>query len=185
MKDGTHYSAEKFNLLLDGRLTSDEAGKMNVHIGACTECRRTLEALGRINAAIRHLPLVETRPDFTRSTIDRILIAPKPSLLFRLLEKASYVFGMFIVLGLMVAAFVLTGVFSGSDIEQTRSVVTGMAASAGDGLSTTLNAFNGWLVRYLPFAFGKGSMSIAFFALMVLVMIAAVDRLVGRRVMSK
>ena len=185
MKDGIHYSAEEFNLLLDGQLDSNEARRLEEHIRTCGQCRRAWEELGKIDAAMRHLPLVETRPEFTRSVVDRLLVAPRPSLLFRLLEKASYVFGLLIVLGLMIAAFVLTGVFKGTEIEQTKSVVNTITATAGDELSAALSAFNGWLVRYIPFAFNKGSISVAFFALVALVTLAAIDRLVGRRVMSR
>ncbi len=186
MKNGTlHYSAEQFNLLLDGRVPSDEAKAMNDHISGCRECRRMWKDLGTIDAALGQVPLLQARPDFTRSVIDRILIAPKPPFVFRLLENASYLFGLLIVLGIMAAAFVVTGVFTNTEIEQTKNVMSTVASSAGESLATSLGTFNSWLVEYLPFAFGKGSMGIAFFAVLVMIMLAAIDHVVGRRVMQK
>lgn len=186
MKDQTlHYSTEQFNLLLDGRMPVGEARIMNEHISGCRECRQVWQDIGSIDAALGHLPIVRTSADFTSTVMDQILTVPKSPLVFRLLEKAPYVLGMLIVLGIMVVAFVVSGVFKGSDIDLTKNVVASAMTKTGEGLGATLNAFSAWLIQYVPFAFSKGSMSIAFFAVVVLVMLAGVDRAVGRRVVQK
>lgn len=186
MKNGSvHYSTEQFNLLLDGRLTSDDARAMNEHISDCRECSRVWKDLGAIDAALGHLPLLEARADLARSVVHRILVAPKSPLVFRLLENASYLFGLLIVLGIMAAAFVVTGAFTNTEIEQTKNVMSTVASSAGESFAASLSAFNSWLAEYLPFAFAKGSMGIAFFAVVVMIMLAAIDHVVARRVMQK
>jgi predicted anti-sigma-YlaC factor YlaD len=180
-----HFTSEQFNLLLDGRLTGVEEKSIRDHFSVCTDCRLAFENLARIDIVLKSLPVVETRPDFTRSLMDRILAVPKSPFLFRLLEKMSYVFGLLIVLGIMIAAFILSGVFEPPQIEQTKSVATGMVDKAGESLATSVGAFTSWLVKFIPFAFGKGSMSMAFFAISIVIMLAAVDRLIGRRMTEK
>jgi predicted anti-sigma-YlaC factor YlaD len=185
MNKKLHFTSEKFNLLLDGRLAGDEEKTLRDHLLICTDCRLAFENLERIGGALERLPAVETRPDFTRSLMDQILIVPKSPFLFRLLEKMSYVFGLLIVLGIMIGAFVLSGVFEAPPIEQTKDIATGIVDKAGEGLASSIGAFTTWLVQYMPFAFGKGSMSMAFFVVAIVIMLAFVDRLLGRRLVEK
>lgn len=56
---------------------------------------------------------------------------------------------------------------------------------AADTVANSIGVFTVWLVRYLPFAFGKGSMGVAFFAVAIVMMLAAVDRFVGRKILQK
>jgi len=180
-----HFTSEQFNLLLDGRLSGVEEKNMREHFSACTECRFAFENLERIDGVLEGLPVVETRPDFTLLLMDRILVAPKSPFLFRLLEKMSYVFGLFIVLGIMIGAFILSGVFETHQMEQTKIVATGIVDKAGESLTTSIGTFTTWLVQYIPFVFGKGSMSMAFFAISIVLMLAFVDRLFGRKVVQR
>lgn len=180
-----HYTVQQLNLLLDGRTTADEDRRMREHLSACASCRLAFENLSSVDTLLQKLPLLEIRPDFTQSLMARILGAPKQSLAFRLLEKLSYVFGLLIVLGIMIASFILTGVFDTNQIDQTKSVATGIADKAGEGLASSIGTFTAWLVQYLPFAFGKGSMSVAFFAFAIVLMLAVVDKVVGRRILQR
>jgi anti-sigma factor RsiW len=179
-----HYTLNQFNELVDGRLAADEAQLMRHHIALCNECHAAFASLARIDTSLRNLPLERTSHDFTRLLMESALAAPKAPAMFRLLEKLSYVFGLLIVLGIMIASFVVTGVFDTTQVDQTRSVATGIANNVGEGLASSINRFTGLLVQYLPFAFGKGSMSIAFFAVLIVAMLAGVDRVVGRRVLK-
>ncbi len=151
----------------------------------CRDCRSAWESLARMDAALRALPLTTTDPAFTRSVMDRILAKQPLPFGFRLLEKLPYLFGLLIVLGVMVASFVMTGVIDTSELDRTKSVAGGLVNKAGETLDATISAVTAGLVHYLPFAFGKGSMSVAFFAVAVVIVLAAVDRLVGRKVFQK
>lgn len=180
-----HYSLEQLNALLDGRMSGPEVQDIHMHMETCRECHTAFENLERVHLAIQALPVLTTRPGFTRSVMDKVLAPPAPSFTFRLLEKVSYLFGLLIVLGIMVAAFVVTGVFEKSELSQTKTVATSMADQLGDGMAASISGFASWLVQHLPFAFGKGSLGMAFFAVAVLVMLALVDRVVGKRVFQK
>ncbi|MEK9136811.1 MAG: hypothetical protein AAB393_06780 [Bacteroidota bacterium] len=179
-----HYTLNQLNELVDGRMAADEAQLMRRHMSICIECHAVFASLARIDTSLRNLPLERTSPDFTQLLMERALAAPKAPAMFRLLEKLSYVFGLLIVLGIMIASFVVTGVFDTTQVDQTRSVATGIVDRVGEGLASTVNSFTAMLVQYLPFAFGKGSMSIAFFAVLIVAMLAGVDRVVGRRVLT-
>lgn len=180
-----HYTSEQLNMFLDGRMAEGDRRRMQDHLSTCTRCRSAFDTLSRIDAALRRLPLAGVGPDFTRSVMDRVLATQRPSFAFRLLEKLPYIFGLLVVLGIMVASFVLTGVFDGSQLEQGRSVATSVAGKAGEVLTGAAGMFTAWLVRYFPFAFGKDSMGVAVFAAAVIAMLAAVDRVVTRKVMQR
>ena len=179
-----HYTLNQFNELVDGRMGGDEAKLMRHHMSICNECHAAFTSLARIDTSLRNLPLERTSPGFTRSVMERALAAPKSPAVFRLLEKLPYAFGLVIVLGIMIASFVATGVFDTTQVDQTRSLATGIVDRVGGGLVSTVNLFTAILVQYLPFAFGKGSMSIAFFVVLIVAMLAGVDRVVGRRVLN-
>jgi anti-sigma factor RsiW len=176
-----HFEAEQFNLLLDGRLPEAEVEFMRAHLEHCGKCRLVYANLKRVDLALRNMPVVETRAGFTRSVMDGILGKSGSSFAFRMFERLSYVFGLLIVLGIMVTSFILTGVFDASQVGQTTTVASEFAGHVGDNLLATVNGLTAWLVQYLPFAFGKGSISVAFFGVAVVLMLAAVDRVVGRR----
>jgi predicted anti-sigma-YlaC factor YlaD len=185
MTNKLHYTSEQFNLLLDGRISGSKEKEMRNHLGDCNDCTAAFENLARIDAMLRDVSVVETDPEFTRKVMDRILVASKSSFAFRLFEKMSYAFGLLIVLGIMIAAFVMTGVFNQSQFDQTKSIASELAGKVGGGVSGSIAEFTSLLVQYLPFAFGKGSMGVAFFAVAVIAMLAVVDKLVGRKVMQK
>jgi len=176
-----HYSTEQFNLLLDGRLDEAEAETMRNHLAHCVACHSALSSLERLDLAVRNIPVLEVHERFTSSVMEGILRRSVSPLAFRVFEKLSYVFGLLIVLGIMITSFIVTGVVETRHVDQTKDVAAQLAGQVGHGLSVSLNGFTAWLIQYLPFAFGKGSISVAFFAVAVLLMLAVVDRVIGRR----
>ena len=180
-----HYTAEQWSSYLDGQLAEDERVRMQNHMSDCRDCGQVFRALSHIDTVLHDLPLAETRPDFTRSLMDRILAKKSSPLAFRLLEKLPYALGLALVLGIMIGSFVITGVVDRSQLDQTKGVATGLVDRAGETLSASISAFTTWLVQYLPFAFGKGSFGVAFFAVGVVAMLAAIDRMVARKVVQK
>lgn len=180
-----HYTFEQLNLLLDKKLTEAERADMQQHFFSCNACRHAFEGLARIDGALKGLPQIETSPDFTRRVMNLVLVKPPVPHAFRVLEKMSYVFGMLIVLGVLIAAFVVTGAFDASQVDQTKALASGIVENIGNGISSGVGRFTALLVQYLPFTFGKGSIGVACFAVVVVAMLAAVDRVVGRRVLQR
>jgi Putative zinc-finger len=176
-----HCSLEQLNLLLDNQLSETEATSIQDHLAHCPTCHLAFGNLQHLDSTLKGLPVLEVKPGFTKSVMGSILGRGGSAVAFRLFEKLSYAFGLLIVLGVMVTSFIVTGAFDGTPVVNTGSVASGVAAHLGHRLSELVNQFTVWLVQYLPFAFGKGSVSVAFFAAMVLLMLAAVDRMVGRR----
>jgi len=183
MKTTAHCTDDQLNMFLDGRLGSDERGPLQAHIDGCTFCMSRLHNLSGVDTAVRRLPLTQAGPAFTRMVMEKL--AGRPPLMFRLLERLPSFVALMVVLGIMVGAFVATGVFENSQLDRARTVAGGMAESAGEAAGRTIGAFTTWLTQYLPFAFGKGSMGVAIFAVAAVVMLAAVDRVVTRRIAQK
>jgi anti-sigma factor RsiW len=176
-----HCSSAQLQSYLDGRLRKDEEKLVTVHLQGCEQCKRAYEVVARIDAWLKRMPRESVSSGFTQSLMAKLHLAPKSSLLFRLLENVAYLFGLVIVLGTMVVVFILTGTVDTEQVSQTQGAVSEALSRIGDGVSVTLGAVTGWMHQLFPFAFAKGSMGITMFGMLVVLALAAVDWLVRRR----
>lgn len=183
--NGQHYTPDQLQMAIDGSLTTNEQAMIKDHVRTCIECGRAHAALLRVHRGMKKLPLEKTSSDFTRNVLVNLGIAPKSPLLFRLLEKSAYMFGLFIVLGIMLAAFVATGVIEMRQITEGGSYVRNLLTTSGGFADKGIGAFSNALKQYLPFAFGKGSMAISVFAMLVVAALAIADKLFGGRIVHR
>jgi hypothetical protein len=138
-------------------------------------------ALQRLDTSLRQVPLARVSPEFTRSVLSRLHLAPTSPLTFRVLEKAAYLFGLSIVLAIMLAAFVVTGVVEMGAVDQAQNSVQESLSAMGESVGSVVGSFSAWLKGYFPFAYAQGALSIAFFGSLILGALALVDRLLVRR----
>ena len=104
-----HCSSAQLQSYVDRRLHEDEEKLVSDHLQICVQCTRAYEALAQIDTSLRKLPRESLSSGFTRAVMARLHLAPKSSLLFRLLENVAYLFGLLLVLGTMALVFILTG----------------------------------------------------------------------------
>jgi hypothetical protein len=183
--DNSHLTVDQMQSLIDNAVSGTEKSMLQMHLDGCDGCRALHAQLLRIDRALTHQPVAATRPDFTRVVMSSLLPGRQSSVLFKLIEKTAYIFGLMVVLAVMLAAFVVTGVLQKSDFTQTRTVAGALLEKSGDSIGSTVSAFTSFLMEYFPFAYGKGSMSVGFFALAAIALLALVDRIIGRRVLQK
>jgi hypothetical protein len=110
-------------------------------------------------------------------------IVPKTPWLFRFVENLAYLFGLMIVLGVMLAAFIFSGVISMERVLETPSTVGSITGAIGGALHMYGSSLAQALQRYLPFVFGRGSLQVVIMVMLALGMLAVVDKLVKRRML--
>jgi len=79
----------------------------------------------------------------------------------------------------------VTGIVEMRQIQQTESVAIGVYSQLTANVMSAFNAVSQWLVEYLPFVFGKGSLNIVLFVVAVLFALAVADRLIGNRMFGR
>jgi anti-sigma factor RsiW len=177
---GVHVTTDQLNLLIDGRLPESEAYLMSNHLASCDMCRSLHARLRDVDRALRGLPLETTSAEFTGRVMGLILTRRRSPVLFRILENVAYVFGLLIVLGVMTAAFLLTGVLDTQQVQLTRDVTEGFATRVWETVGSGVGDFSALLVTYFPFAFSGNGVSMVLFTVLAVGLLAGIDRFVLR-----
>ncbi len=181
--NGEHLTNEQLQSVIDGMLPRDEATSVTAHLGICQRCRNASAALQRLDATLKNLPATDLGADFTRNVLTRLDIVQKSSVLFRVVENLSYVFGMMLVLGVMLAVFVLTGVIDSSQVSNTQTWLNNAGSAVGETTSHVVALFAAALQSYLPFIFGNGNLKIAVMGTAAVGMLVVLDKFLKRRML--
>ncbi len=178
-----HLTNEELQSFIDGTLVPDEAPSLAAHLQVCAHCRTAHQSLRRLDGAMKSLPAENLGSEFTRNILARLNIVPQPSILFRVVENLAYVFGMMIVLGVMIAVFVLTGIIDSSQVAQTQSAIGNITEAITGRTSHFMESFAMALQSYLPFLFGDGNLKIAATGTCVVGLLAVLDRFLKKRIL--
>ncbi|MCK5573088.1 MAG: zf-HC2 domain-containing protein [Bacteroidetes bacterium] len=182
MKDRlAHCTFDQLQARMDGRLDEEQSRIIEEHLGVCSECRKAAERWLRFDRALRGLPLVRASSSMTYSVMARIQREPNPSTVDRYLSYIPYVFGLVIVLGIMLGAFGWAGLFEGAEASEGEQRVLEQLSWGAGQVSYGLEAVGQWLMEYLPFAFSETTMGITVLSGLILAIVAALDRVLGRR----
>lgn len=178
-----HLTNEQLQSFVDGMLPPNEAASVTVHLRICSRCRNAAAALQRLDTTLRNLPIANLGGDFTRNVLTRLDIVPKSPMLFQVVENLAYVFGMMIVLGVMLAVFVLTGVVDSSQVSNTQTLLNNASDEVAEQTAHFVASFASALQSYLPFIFGNGNLKIAIMGTITVGMLVVLDRFLKRRIL--
>jgi len=178
-----HIPQDLIQAFVDGGLEREEEQAVRAHLSSCGECREACETFRAFDDALRGLPVEKTNAAFTATVMHLLGLSPAGRRVPSLAENMGYLAGLLIVLGVMVSAFVWTGVIGGVEAEQ--GLFRGYLSGAGDFVGSGVEAFAGWLTTFFPFAFGKGALGISFFVFLIVALLAVVDHLAERRLLRK
>lgn len=185
MMPADHVTDDLLWAHLDGDLAPAEARRLEAHLKACEPCALRRRDLERVGSALRRIP-VERAPDgLPAAVLSRLGIGRTHSLLFTLLEHAALGLGMVIVLGTVLAAFLLSGVITTEQVRGGGSVVQEGFASAGGWIGGVAAAMSDGLRTYAPFLADTRAAGITASVLAVLGLLAGADRVLGRRVFPR
>lgn len=178
-----HLTNEQLQSFVDGMLPANEAASATVHLRICSRCRNASAALRRLDMTLRNLPIANLGGDFTRNVLTRLDIVPKSPVLFRVVENLAYVFGMMIVLGVMLAVFVLTGVIDSTQVSNTQTFLNNAGDAVAEQTSHFVTSFASVLQSYLPFIFGNGNLKIAVMGTATVGMLVVLDKFLKRKIL--
>lgn len=174
-----HCTIEELQGLLDGVVDPGDTVRIRHHIDSCELCQRRYRAFGQLDGALRRFPLSSPGPMFTQTLMEKLRRSSKPGLAYRALVYVPSALGMVLVLGTMGIALLAarqSGAGPAREV-QSQDFVTGFLQSLGvftEGLAKVLT-------DYFPFIFSVGALRITGLVIAGLLVIAALDRLIGKR----
>ncbi|MGB2957471.1 MAG: zf-HC2 domain-containing protein [Bacteroidota bacterium] len=180
-----HCTIEQLQARIDGRLGEREERDLEAHLRECARCREAVEGWFRLDQAMRRLPLVRAGNAFAYSVMARIRAEERPSALDRSLSFLPYFLGLAIVLGIMGGIFWWAGVFEGMEMSEGEGRFLEYVAPLLNGFSEGAQALGDWFVAYLPFVISDSVLQISLPAGFILAIVAILDRMIGRRVLSR
>lgn len=176
-----HYTSAELQEFVDGRFSVEQEVEFHRHLDGCAGCRRAYQTLTKLDTVIKQLPVEHAHADLTGKVMARLNVVKKSPLLFRFLENIAYVFGLALVLAIMLTAFVLTGVVDFGEVEEQTGMAGEVMSRSLDLVVGSLAGVGEWMARYVPFATGQGSSGIIVAMVLVIGILAAADRFLGRK----
>jgi hypothetical protein len=176
-----HITNEYLQLLLDGVLIPYERVGAEHHLQSCKQCRQAYQRLAWLDTSLKILPVEKTNADFASVVLAKLNIAPRTSFLFRIVENLAYAFGLVVVLGLMLTAFLVTGVVNKKQVMETQSTFTNFERTIGQQVDSFAGGLTAFMQTYLPFIFGSGTLKIALMSTLAIGTLALVDKFLKRR----
>jgi anti-sigma factor RsiW len=180
-----HIATDRLQAYVDSSVSEAEREEIEKHMRVCERCMGTVKSMRYLDSSLRRLPLVRVRSDFTVTVMSRLGVVRNSPWLFRVLEKSVYVLGLSIVLGIMLAVFIVTGVVEEGEVQQGQTAATEVLSRVTAAGSSAITVASDWLSSFMPFVFGKGSLPTAIFVAAVLALLALVDRVLARRMFGR
>jgi len=180
-----HISDDLIQELIDGSLGAEDLGRVREHLENCAVCNAVHKSLLRFDNTMRRLPLERPGPAFTANVMAQLDPGLGLVRALRFLEIVPNILGLSIVLGSMLLVFVWTGVVDVSRFSWEEGYFGGVAGEAGATISSVLGTASVWLSDFLPFVFGSKTLNISISIVAVIVILAGIDRGIGRRLVRK
>jgi anti-sigma factor RsiW len=180
-----HIPDEQLQALLDATLAQDQSGIVLSHLEGCARCRRSMETLRRLNAGLSTLPLEHTSAAFTASLLHSLGIAGSRRRTLSVFENIAYLFALALVLGIVFAVFLWTGVIESAELTEGQSVVQELVGKGQSMIAGAVGSFQQWLGQFFPFVFGNGAMRITIAVVAIAIVLAMVDRAASRRLVER
>ena len=67
-----HLTTEQLHDYIDGNTEVTSRNEIEMHLRACSECKKNVGELKRLNAAIRQMPLERVSEDFTERVMKEL-----------------------------------------------------------------------------------------------------------------
>lgn len=180
-----HLATDRLQAYVDSSVPEPERRDIEKHLGVCETCMGMVKSMRYLDNSLRTLPFERVRSGFTMEVMDRLGVVRSSPWIFRVLEKSVYVFGLLIVLGIMLAVFIVTGVVDQGEMQQSQTAATELLSRVAEGGSSAISVTSNWLSSFMPFIFGKGSLPTAIFAVAVLALLAVADRVLARKIFGR
>jgi hypothetical protein len=165
-----HLTSEQIQGYIDGMSTSD----LDLHLRTCPSCQQNVKALQAVDRSLRSIRLEQPSQRFTERVMKELGVTTAPSFAWMLFRNIAPLLALAIVIGVVVVALNVAGVFDTTEIQQTTTVTQTVYHQIGQGVQI----FNGWMSKYFSFAFAKNTYGLTAFVFMFFAVIALLDKYV-------
>jgi anti-sigma factor RsiW len=177
-----HLTDEQLQMYVDEVLTEEESYAIAKHLQACSQCSSEHASLTRLHRTLKSFPVERVGSDFTQTLLEKLGIAPKTTFLYRVAENFAYAFGLVIVLGMMLTAFVVTGVVTTGQLSAILDPVIQTTEIVVKQIRSSLALLVVATRSYLPFLFADAGMKMAVTATLAVGMLALLDKFLKKRI---
>jgi anti-sigma factor RsiW len=174
-----HIHEELLEEYLDGTINDQGRTEIEHHLDVCQSCRKEVRALRRVGESVKLLPLDGLGPAFTESVLDR-LDGSSFAKGVNLVTILSGLIALVCVSGMVLAAFVMTGVISLGEIAQGNSQVHAQWVNGWNVVAGFLTNVGRWVGFRMP---SPSTTTVMMTAFAGLVLFALADRFLGRRIL--
>ncbi len=151
---------------------------IELHIRTCADCRSKLHTITSMERAIRHFPFDEPSAEFTLRLIRRLGIRKSVSLGWIIARNLAPVVALSFIVVVLVLVFKVTGTFAGSNIGEPVTMTETFVTSFNNSVSAGVNSFSLWMEKLFPFAFAKQNYGFTILVIVVLCVVAMLDKFV-------
>jgi hypothetical protein len=151
---------------------------IELHIRTCADCRTKIHAVSNMERAIRQFPFDEPSAEFTLRLIRRLGIRKSVSLGWIIARNLAPVIALSFIVVVLVLVFKVTGTFAGSNIGEPVTISETFVTSVNNSISAGVSSFSLWLEKFFPFAFSKQNYGFTALVVVVLGVVAMLDKFV-------
>ena len=144
-----HLQDQEQQAFVDKTLSVADSKRVSDHLLLCPECRRVHEGVERIDGALRRQTLVSVRSDFADRVMEQLGYGTTP-FLFQLFKGFSFFFAFLIVMTIMSATFVVTGVIGAGGVDTSPTTLGALSERAFGSIGSAVSWFNETLREGLP-----------------------------------
>ena len=167
-----HITSRQLQEYIDGIHPLD----IEDHLRVCGDCRRQVMSFQHLERELRRIPPDRVPADLTGKILNRLGIRQSTSFGWMLMKNLAPLFALALIGSVIIIVFQYFGLYQGSQVQQSVEYSQSLSALAGEKISSGLESLNGWLSKYLSFAFAKNTYYLTIFLLLFFGAIALLDK---------
>jgi len=176
MNETRHLRDQELQAFVDKTLDLGEAKRVSDHLLLCPACRRVHEGVERIDGALRRQTLVSVRSDLADRVMEQLGYGTTP-FLFQLFKGFSFFFAFLIVMTIMSAIFVATGVIGAGGVDTSPTTLGVLSEKAFGSIGSAVSWFNEIVREGLPRSLPGESLRVILWMLVGGSIVVLMDRL--------
>ena len=151
---------------------------IELHLRTCADCQATLHSIKTVDRAVHQLPLEEPSAAFTERLLRQLGIRKSVSLGWIIARNLAPLFALSFIVVVLFVVFNAVGAFGGSNAGEPVTMTETAVTSISNSISAGVSSFGLWLENLVPFAFSKQSYGFTALVVVVLGIVAMLDKFV-------
>ena len=180
-----HLTFQQLQDYADKLPTITDSREIELHLRMCNECSDRLNAFQNFDSVLRRVPLERVSGEFTHNVMKKLRLNKPPSYAWKIFESLAPILALILIAVIVYALFQYTGTYDKSEMKQSLQLTQSVYNKLGGSVTEGLNLLNGWMGKYLSFAFAKNSYGLTTFLLVFFGAVALLDKYLLRPLFKK